>query len=276
MNNNNSSSSNSSSSLMEKRTPRRNNNNTSPSTSPVKRASFSEAVVAKTDVGDFQEGYFIMSTHDELKMKKPALNNSSSRASPQRRRPIQQTYGTPNSNNTNQRDETSLKTLKQSSPKQQQQQQQQMHKVPIQLLQSSPSSLIAPQVTPQTEMDDEFLLTPATISKISDAAPSIDSSTPKKNKPAFSHQQSTPTQSMGKMNASLPTRGSDSPKRVSSPQSSCWAGGAFNNSPPPSSLPLPNFEDFQNQHQTVPDLQSMTFDLRRLLNITPTVSCSEY
>ncbi|EFA77048.1 hypothetical protein PPL_09801 [Heterostelium album PN500] len=278
-----SSNNNNNNSMMEKRYIKK-NGSLSP-TSPTKKASFSEAVVNKTDVGEFQEGYFIMSTPDDQKMRRPNISNNYNKNSPQRR-----SRTPPQQQSTGMSDDVIQKPLKQFTPKQQKHYQQ-----PQQQQQQSTASYSSP---PGLSLPlDGLLLTPANITKITSYAQHQDpiqqqstmtvdfNTTPKKNnnKPFiqqtsqqnFKQQQQQCSIKNTSYSTSPPRY--DSPKKSSSsPQSTCWAGGAFNNSPSPSSLPIPNFEDFQSQ-PTVPDLQSMTFDLRKLLNITPTVStaCSD-
>ncbi|EGG13742.1 hypothetical protein DFA_11503 [Cavenderia fasciculata] len=204
---------------------------TSPSASPTKKATFSEAVVNKTDVGEFQEGYFIMSTADETLMRRPHINKNS----PQRKKTQYTQQQQAPSNTTN--DDKPLKPSKQSK-------------------------------------STEILLTPASLFvNDSDSTPS------KKHLVAYSssnnnsNYKSTPTSTTKSYNNNNNnnnfTKTSSSP--VSPQSSSCWAGGAFNNSPAPNSLPIPNFDDWSSPQEPTPqfDLTAMTYDLRRLLNIQP-------
>ncbi|GAM27731.1 hypothetical protein SAMD00019534_109070 [Acytostelium subglobosum LB1] len=254
-----------------------NNNNNMSSISPVK-AAFSEAVVAKEDVGEFKEGYFIMSPNDDLKMKRPNIshnaNNTNNKPNQQRRRtPTNQPQYTNNyNNNYNNNSSYSQRSSDDEKPLK-----------PIKTVPQFPPGL-APTVTDTSLVLQDFLLTPDSIHKISsysqpdnsatitDNTITIDYSSPKKSfVPPLSKQPQTPqrTTDSPKRNSLSPRF--DSPKKA--PQSNFWSGGAFNNSPAPNALPMPNFDDFQPQ-QSAPNLQSMTVDLRRLLNITP-VSVSD-
>eukprot|EP01133_Synstelium_polycarpum_P015091 gene15091-17866_t len=196
-------------------------------------------------------------------MKRPNINKNS----PQRRRPQQQNNGQYNNNYS----------------------QQQSHPQP---LEDSPSKPLKQQYTPKqpkyqqqtSYTESEILLTPALIHKSSSLPIAADYSLKKGTPNTKSQYTNTSTKGntitlttskpVNTYSTSPPRGGYESPKKVTSPQSTAWAGGAFNNSPAPSALPLPNFEDFQTQ-QSLPDLQTMTFDLRRLLNIAPTVSVSD-
>lgn len=213
-----------------------NSNNSSNNNNGNKKATtFQDAVVAKSDVGEFAGGYFIMpgSEQDNLKLKKPNIHYQKN--SPQR---------------------------KKLPPTVNQFEQQKQHETNDKQNSSNNNITKTPKKEPQLKILEpiELLLTPAFLQKES----------------SFTSENSTPVK--GKFNTP-PSRNSPN-KKVSSPTNSappCWAGGAFNNSPSPSSLPIPNFDDDDEPSETISqvDLQSITFDLRRLLNITPTISVSD-
>ncbi|EGC30027.1 hypothetical protein DICPUDRAFT_158316 [Dictyostelium purpureum] len=237
------------------------NNKRSPlSSNTPKKPTFQDAVVAKSDVGEFQGGYFIMPSSDE-KMKRPVAQ---SKYSPQRKKlpPVNQLTGD---------DNIDMKTLKQ----QQQQQYLQIknrHQQYHQQLQQQQENFSQHQ-----KQNNDILLTPASIKETTlNNDHHNNNTTPKKQHYQNKIVSPQPKQSYG---SSPPRTNSPTKKTVSSPQSN-WAGGAFNNSPAPNSLPIPNFDDdfFSNTEIVTPqpqqpiNLLEMSSDLRKLLNITPTIT----
>ncbi|KAF2078537.1 hypothetical protein CYY_000162 [Polysphondylium violaceum] len=230
------------------------------STTP-KKSQFQDAVVAKSDVGEFQGGYFIMPSNDE-KMKRPIIPNQQ-KFSPQRKRlpPVSQF------NNQSIVIEEDIKAIKQQQQQQYQQiqkKQQQIHK-----------QLQEQQFNSSSSDDDNLLLTPASFKN-------NDYNTPSKQQYKQQQQQQQQQKYLSPQpkyttGSSPPRANSPNKKGITSPsQINCWAGGAFNNSPSPNSLPIPDFGDDSDLVASISQplepqqtLEQMSFDLRRLLNITP-------
>jgi len=237
------------------------------STTP-KKSQFQDAVVAKSDVGEFQGGYFIMPSGNDEKMKRPIIPNQ--KFSPQRKRlpPVSQF------NNQSIVIEEDIKAIKQQQQQQYQQLQKKQQLIHKQLQEQQMSN---------NNDDNNLLLTPASLKNNdynSPSKPQYKQQYQNQNNNNQQQQQQQqkylspqPKYSTG---SSPPRANSPNKKPITSPsQINCWAGGAFNNSPSPNSLPIPDFGDDSDlvssisQPEPQPTLEQMSFDLRRLLNITP-------
>eukprot|EP01132_Coremiostelium_polycephalum_P006045 gene6045-7530_t len=253
--------------------------------SPAKKTSFQHAVVEKSDVGEFQGGYFIMpgAVSDDRMMKRPTpQQHQQHRNSPQRKTNRLPTNNNNSSSTTNnQPEEIDLKTYKQ----QQQQQYNNLKNIHNNLKQQQQQNNNS---NCSNNLNDDFLLTPDsfnvkdlkldnnnTPSKKFNNQTYTKILSPQSTKYASSSSSYQNNNYNNSTSNSPPRSNSPNKKSLTSPQStSCWAGGAFNNSPAPNSLPIPNFEDEESSScisppQPTVNLESMTFDLRRLLNITP-------
>lgn len=177
------------------------NTNTNNKSHPTKSRNFSQAAVNKSDVGDFQAGYFVMA--DPMPQHKPKTNKTLERHPSEKRnqRPPQQTVHRARSTNdmdTSSPRESDINVSHGRLPTS-------PHRSPNRNKRNSHSP---PQ--PQYSSQSDF-------------------SSPQK--PLKAHVE----------------RECGSPikeKRTSTSPPNRWAGPAFSNAPPPSSLPIPDFPPF--------------------------------
>jgi len=190
---------------------------------PRSNASFSQAAVAKSDVGDFQEGYFVMADMPSL----PQQRNKTERTQRKNEYP----------NNRQQQRERSTKEIEQ-------------------LLQrdgesnfSNGRTTTSPNRSPTRNKrttnshSPQRHQNPTYTDPSSTVAPSSPHRPHKAHSQTHMHYEKRVERSESSPSFSL----SGSPpkdKGPSPPAPNRWAGPAFSNAPPPSSLPIPDFPPF--------------------------------
>lgn len=179
-----------------------------------KSSAFSQAVISKTDVGEFQDGYFVMA--DATKENQQQHNR--------------------NKNNHHKTERHSPERLKGDSPRSRSlQQRERSAKDFNNYVATEGDNAISHTRTSPSHSPSKSRRHSPNLQPIHSDNPTTVPPSPHKPRKAYQekHVDRPEVQS-----------DSGSPPKGSSPTHSRWAGPAFSNAPPPSSLPLPEFPPF--------------------------------
>jgi len=177
-------------------------------------ASFGQAAVTKSDVGDFQEGYFVMAEMPPL---------------PQQR------------NKTNRTPERNQRKNEHSNHRQQQPSTKEIEQL---LQRDSDTNVSSGRLTTSPNRSptrNHKRTSPQRIQTTTDPSISAIPSSPHKPRKANSQTYIHHEKRVERSESSP----SFSPESNSPPKTNRWAGPAFSNAPPPSSLPIPDFPPFE-------------------------------
>ena len=210
-----------------------NGNNSTQRPHPTKsRSNFSQAAVNKSDVGEFQAGYFVMADmpyqpqpqHKQKNNNNKTLERHSSMVEKRNQRPPQQPHRTrstndleSHNNNTREGDNHVSPGRLTTSP----------HRSPTRNNNNKRNSRSPPQPpshNPQSNHNESN---------------NLPLSPPKPRKASNERHAASPPQQQHRVESGSPPK-----DKGPSPTPNRWAGPAFSNAPPPSSLPLPDFPPF--------------------------------
>lgn len=196
-----------------------------------KNATFSQGAMNKTDVGEFQDGYFVMAeaTKENKPQRTKNYHNNTNKTT-ERHPPLERhkSDGLPSRPPHQQHRGRSAQDLYSTSNSARQE----------------GDSNVSPQRSSPTRSPNRNRRTSP------NSQPQLDNSSaplsPHKPRKAQYEKHVDRTESLS------PVSGSPPKDKGPSPTSSRWAGPAFSNAPPPSSLPLPEFPPFAPQSSSPP------------------------
>lgn len=201
---------------------------------PRKNATFSQGALHKTDVGEFQDGYFVMA--EATKENKPRTKNN---------------YHN-NPNKTTERhpplERHKSDTLPNRPPQQQHRGRSAQDLYSNNSRQEGDSNVSPQRSSPTRSPNRNRRNSPNSQPHLDNQAPL----SPHKPRKAQYEKHVDRTESLS------PVSGSPPKDKGPSPTSSRWAGPAFSNAPPPSSLPLPEFPPFQSSSAPSPAPQPVS------------------
>lgn len=203
-----------------------------------KNATFSQSALHKTDVGEFQDGYFVMA--EATKENKPRTKNYHNNNKTTERHPPLERHQSD--------------TLPNRPPQQQHRGRsaQDLHSPPSHFVRQEGDSKVSPQRSSPTRSPNRNRRNSPNSQPHLDNSTSAPLSPHKPRKAQYEKHVDNRTESLS------PDSGSPPKDKGPSPTSSRWAGPAFSNAPPPSSLPLPEFPPFQTTSAPSPAPQPVS------------------
>jgi hypothetical protein len=203
-----------------------------------KNATFSQGALNKTDVGEFQGGYFVMA--EATKENKPhrTKNYHNTNKTTERHPPLERHKSDMLPNRPPHQQHRGRST-------------QDLHSTSSHYVRQEGDSNVSPQRSSPTRSPNRNRRHSPNSQPLLDNPTSAPLS-PHKPRKAQYEKHVDRTESLS------PESGSPPKDKGPSPTSSRWAGPAFSNAPPPSSLPLPDFPPFQTSSAPSPPPQPVS------------------